>query len=76
MTLTNSNRWAASGAIAGAALVIFNPFTYWMVDSIAMGREYVAANKGRCPTLFGYFLHCVVLFFVVYGLLTINWACN
>lgn len=76
MTLTNSNRWAASGAIAGAALVVFNPLTYWFVDTLAMGREYIAGNKGRCATYLGYFLHCVVLFFVVYGLLCISWACE
>lgn len=62
MTLTNSNRWAASGAIAGAALVVFNPLTYWFSSTLAMGREYIAGNKGRCATYFGYFLHCIILF--------------
>lgn len=76
MTLTSSNRWAASGAVAGAALIIFNPMTYWLTDTIFLGREYVAGSKGRCPTYFGYFLHVVVLFFAVFGLLCISWACT
>lgn len=75
MTLTNSNRWAAAGAIGGAALIVFNPLTYFLTDTIAMGREYIAASKGRCPTYFGYVLHTIVLFFAVYGILCISWAC-
>lgn len=75
MTLTNSNRWAASGAIAGAALIIYNPLTYRFMDILALGRGYIADNKG-CPTGLGYFLHTVVLFFVTYALLSISWACQ
>jgi hypothetical protein len=75
MTLTSNNRWAASGAIAGAALIIYSPLTYWFMDTLGMGRGYVAQNKGTCPTYLGLFIHTLVLFFVVFGLLSINWAC-
>ncbi len=76
MTLTNSNRWAAAGAIGGASLIIFNPLTYWFTDTLAMGREYIAGQRGRSPTYLGLILHVIVLFFVTYGLLSISWACT
>ena len=76
MTLKNTNRWAAAGAIAGASLIIYSPLTYWFMDTLAMGKGYIAANKGTCPSLWGLMLHTIVLFFAVYGLLTINWACD
>jgi len=75
MTLTNTNRWACAGAIGGAALIIYSPLTYWFTDTLGMGRGYVSSDKGTRPTYFGLFLHTVVLFFVVYGLLCIDWAC-
>lgn len=75
MTLSNDNRWAAAGAIGGAALIIYNPLTYWFVDTIAASKEYIAANKGSSPRWLGYFIHTIVLFFVVYGILCIKWSC-
>ncbi len=74
--LTQSNRWAAAGAIAGAALIIYNPLTYLFTDTLFLARGYIASRKDRCPTNFGYLVHTIVLFFVVYGLLCINWACE
>jgi hypothetical protein len=77
MTLTESNRWAASAAISyGAAMIIYSPLTYWLTDSIAMKKGYLASDKGTRPTLLGLFIHTTVLFFVVFGLLSINWACS
>lgn len=76
MTLKSSNRWAAAGAIGGAALIIYSPMTYWLMDTIGMSKGYVASNKGQCPTILGYFIHTVVLFFVVFGLLSIDWSCE
>jgi hypothetical protein len=76
MPFTSHNRWACAAAIGGAALVIYNPWTYWFVDTLAMGKGYVASNHGSCPSGFGYFLHTVVLFFAVYGILSISWACD
>ena len=75
MTLTNSNRWAAAGAIGGAALIIYNPLVYRFMDMVALNRNYVAKEKGTTPTMLGYILHTIVLFFVVYGILCVNWAC-
>ena len=76
MTLKSNNRWAASGAIGGAALIIYSPITYRFMDMLGLNRGYVAQNKGSCPTYLGLLLHTVVLFFVVYGLLSINWICE
>jgi len=76
MTLKNNNRWAAAGAIGGASLIIYSPLTYWFMDTLGMSKGYVAQNKGTCPTYLGLFLHTVVLFFVVYGLLSIDWTCE
>ena len=69
MTLTNSNRWAASGAVAGAAIIIYNPILYQFFD--------VYFTKSRDPERgwWGYILRTIILFFVVYGLLCISWAC-
>ena len=76
MTLNNNNRWAAAGAIWGAAIIIYSPPTYWLVDTLAMSKGYVAQNKGSCPTMLGLLIHTTVLFFAVYGLLSIDWACE
>ncbi len=76
MTFTENNKWAASGAIAGAALLVFNPLTYWLVDTIFASKGWIAGNKGMCPTYLGLFIHVIVLFFAVYGLLCIDWACQ
>lgn len=76
MTLNQENRWAAAGAIGGAALIIYSPITYWLTDKISLGKGYVARNNGRTPTYAGIFLHTVVLFFVAFGLLSIPWTCE
>jgi hypothetical protein len=76
MTLTMQNRWAASGAIAASALIVYNPITFAFTDMLALGKNYIASDKGHCPTLVGYFIHVVVLFFVVYGILCISWSCE
>lgn len=76
MTLTSSNRWAASAACAAGAFIIFNPLVFWLMDSIFMGRGIIAENKGRMPSNWGLLLHSIVLFFVIYGLLSINWSCE
>ena len=76
MTLNENNRWAASGAIAAAALIIFNPYTYRVTEFIGRKRGYIAENNGRTPAGYGLLLHAIVLFFVVYGILTMNWVCD
>jgi len=76
MTFTESNKWAASGAIAGAALIIYNPLTFMFTEAITMGRGYIATNHGNTPTWAGWVLHAIVLFFVVYGLLCVSWQCE
>jgi ABC-type uncharacterized transport system permease subunit len=76
MTLRNNNRWAAAGAIGGAALIVYSEFTYWFVDTLCMGKGWIAENKGKCPNWKGQLLLTMVLFFAVYGLLSIDWACE
>jgi len=82
MTLTNSNRWAAAGAIGGAALVIYHPLFYRFTDTVVIpygtyrdwfgkDRNITARNKGTTPTLFGYILHAILLFFVAYFILSL-----
>lgn len=76
MTLVESNRVAAAGAIAAAALIIFSPFTYWLTDKLALGRGYVAQQNGKKPTCLGIFLHVLVLFAATIGILSVGWVCE
>ena len=76
MTLTNEHRWAASGVIAAASLIIFSPIMYRITDAtIGFGKGYLAEEKGYRHKLLGVFIHAIVLFFVAYGLLSIKWDC-
>lgn len=73
MGLSNSNKWAASGACAAAAFVIFSPYVYATTNYLLLNRGYVKNAAG--PTLFGLLLHTIVVFFIFYGILAANWAC-
>ena len=49
-----------------AFFLVANPVTFRFVNSLISG----VANNG-CPTTFGFFLHTVVFFVVVYGLMSL-----
>lgn len=77
MTLKSDNRWAAAGAIAASSAIIFSPVVFKLTNygfGGFAGRTYIA--KEGCSKYAGVVLHAIVLFFVVYGLLSINWACE
>lgn len=76
MTLNQSNRWACAGAVSAAALIIFHPYTYKVTEFIARNKGYIAENNGRTPSWKGLLLHTIILFFVVFGLLSMDWTCS
>lgn len=77
MTLTSGSAWALAAASSfGAAMIIYSPLMYWATDSIAGKKGYISSEKGTRPTLLGLFLHTTVLFFVLFGLMNISWACQ
>jgi uncharacterized membrane protein len=51
---------------AFAFFLVANPITFRLMNSIIGG----VANNG-CPTTFGFFLHTLVFFFVVLGLMSL-----
>lgn len=77
MTLKNDNRWAAAGAIGAMSAIIYSPLVFRLTNYLFGGFRGVnwIAKKG-CSTYAGVFLHAVVLFFIAYGFLSINWACD
>lgn len=75
MTFTMTNRWAASASVAGASLIIYSPLTFWLVDFIFLKKGYIYSRETG-PSLLGLFVHTIVLFFAVFGLLSIAWACE
>lgn len=76
MALKKADRWYASAAVAGAALIIFHPFTYWGVDFIFGNKGWIAEEKGKKPTMWGLMLHVIVLFFAVIGIMYVPWSCE
>lgn len=84
MTLTDSNRWVFSAAAAGSALIIFNPITFWVTEStIGMNRKYLADKVDNPdepyvarPKFWGYLVHGIVFFFIIYAIISIDWTCE
>jgi len=74
-----THRWVVSAASASLALFLFNPLTYLATNklfSVGSGRDFIAEDAGRRPTWIGLLLHCVILFFAIFGILCINWDCE
>ena len=54
-----------------STLIIFliaNPETYKLTQQILGGVFTIASNTG-CPSVFGFFFHTIVFFFVLWGLM-------
>ncbi len=74
--LSNSSAWAISASSFALSLVLFNPLTFFVTDKIAMGKNYIASDNGHRPTALGIFVHGIVLFFAMYCILLIDFACK
>jgi len=77
MTLTFNNAWACSAAISfGVVLLLMNPLTFWLTDTICGKKGYISTNRGSCVKLLGLFIHTIFIFFATFGILSINWQCS
>jgi len=76
MTLTTENRWAAAGAIASSALLLYIPLAYdYSVLDLLMSKKGKSDEYKASHRLAGIFVHAVVLFFVAFGILCADFAC-
>lgn len=76
MTLTTENRWAAAGAIASSAMLLYIPLAYdYSVLDLLMSKKGQSEDYQTTHRLAGIFVHAVVLFFVTFGILCADFAC-
>ena len=75
MTLKESHKWAVAGAFAASTLVVFSPPVLSAVDKLLHGVS--SATKLTDDKLWRLITaHTVVVFFVAYGFLSIDWTCE
>jgi len=75
MTLSFDNRWGAAAACSfGAAMIIFSPIAFRATNYLAFNRGWMSDAAG--PTVIGFLIHVTALFFAIFGILSLNWACS
>jgi len=69
---TNSEKWTISAWSVSAVILPFIPLTIKITNVLSVLSPQLATTKGNCPTMFGYFLHFVVFFFLVRAMMEIK----
>ena len=59
--LTNFKKWLYTLYTALILLVLFNPYSYLLVNRIIGG----VCNKAGCPTTMGFLLHTIVFIIIL-----------
>jgi hypothetical protein len=75
MGLTSNSKWGVTGSVFALALIIFSRWMFYLMDMIFASKHWISSEKGAKPTMFGMFLHALILAFAMYGILCLDWAC-
>ena len=59
-SLRSYDKWRFTLYTTFLLLILFNPWTYQLMNSLMSSVVGNIASKGGCPTLFGFGLHAVV----------------
>ena len=65
MTPTSSDKWRYTLYTTILLLILFNPLTYNLVNSLLSRFVGPIASNNGCPTTLGFFLHATVFTFIV-----------
>jgi hypothetical protein len=71
-SLRSSDKWRFTFYTVLVAVLIFNPWTYKLVNSLVSGFLGSIANAAGCPTLFGFGVHIVVFTLIIRYLMDLH----
>jgi hypothetical protein len=64
-SLQSADKWRYTLYTTFVLLLLFNPWTYKLVDSLLSGLVGQIAGKYGCPTIFGFLLHAVIFTLII-----------
>ena len=64
-SLASYNKWKYTLYTTIIVLLIFNPFTYKLVNSLLSNLVGKIANNDGCPTLLGLAIHAIVFTLII-----------
>jgi hypothetical protein len=71
-SLASYNKWKYTLYTTIIVLLIFNPFTYKLVNSLLSGLLGKIAGSDGCPTLLGFAVHTIVFTLIVRLIMDLN----
>jgi hypothetical protein len=61
----SSDKWRYTLYTTLVVLILFNPWTYKLVNSLLSGLTGPICNSSGCPTTLGFIIHAIVFTFIV-----------
>lgn len=71
-SLRSSDKWRFTFYTVLVAVLIFNPWTYKLVNSLLSGFLGSIANAAGCPTTVGFVVHIVVFTLIIRYLMDLH----
>ena len=65
MAVDSSDKWRFTLYTTLVLIILFNPWTYNLVDSLVSKIIGHTANQGGCPTLLGFAVHVIIFTLVI-----------
>jgi hypothetical protein len=72
MSASSSTKWQITFFSAFLFLLVVNPYTYKLTQSLLGGLVGKIADSNGCPTFIGLFIHTIVYILLVRGSMDIN----
>ena len=72
MSASSSKKWQITFFSAFLFLLVVNPYTYKLTQSLLGGLVGKIADSNGCPTFIGLFIHTIVYILLVRGSMDIN----
>ena len=75
MTLKETSRWEITAVATGVAIIFLNPFSFVIGKPIwrTVGNVDWYINEYDTPMPAGFTLHVILMFFVIYLFMRLNW---
>ena len=61
----STDKWRYTLYTTLVVLILFNPWTYKLVNSLLSGLTGPICNGAGCPTILGFFIHAIVFTVIV-----------
>lgn len=72
MAVNSTDKWRFTFYTTLVLLILFNPWTYNLVDSIASNFIGHTANQGGYPTPLGFTVHAVIFTLIIRYIMDMN----